>query len=53
MYTKFAGHIKLGGSADSFEKRGVLWRNLDKSQGWAITNHMEFIKSNFQILQVR
>jgi len=52
LYTEFAGHIKLGGAADFFEDGEALWRNFNKSEGWAITSHVEFITSNFQILQV-
>lgn len=38
---KFVDDTKLGGTVDSLEGGEVLQRNPDKSEVWAITNHMK------------
>ena len=41
--SKFAANTELGGAVNSFE---ALYRALDKLEGWAITNHVEFNRNN-------
>lgn len=41
---KLVDNSELAGAADSLEGREVLQRDLDKLQGWAITNCMKFNK---------
>lgn len=39
------GNTKLRGAVDSIKDRGVLQRDPDKFEGWAITNSMKCNKS--------
>ncbi|KAJ7400460.1 hypothetical protein BTVI_105355 [Pitangus sulphuratus] len=47
---KFANDTNLGGAADFFKDREALQGDLNKLEGWEITNHMKFIKGKCQIL---
>ncbi|KAJ7417789.1 rna-directed dna polymerase from mobile element jockey-like [Pitangus sulphuratus] len=44
ILSKCADDTKLEGHVDSLEDREDLQRDLDKSEDWAITNHMKFKK---------
>ncbi|RMC18588.1 hypothetical protein DUI87_04480 [Hirundo rustica rustica] len=46
---KFTDDAKLGGSLDSLEGRKALQRDLNKLEGWTITNHVEFSKAKCRI----
>ncbi|KAJ7408466.1 rna-directed dna polymerase from mobile element jockey-like [Pitangus sulphuratus] len=41
ILSKFADDTKLGGAVESLKVREALKRDLDKSEGWAITNHVK------------
>ena len=43
---KFVDRIKLEVAVDSLKVREALQRDLDKLEGWTITNHMKFNKTN-------
>ena len=41
MLSTFGDDTKLGEAADSLKSREALQRDLNKSEGWAITNRMK------------
>ncbi|KAJ7419449.1 hypothetical protein BTVI_25205 [Pitangus sulphuratus] len=49
---RFVDDTKLGGAAESLEGREGLQRDLDKSEGWAITNHVKFNKRKCWIVHL-
>lgn len=52
LLRSFEVNTDLEGAVDTPEGRDVLQRNLDKTEGWAITNCMKFNKSKCQILRL-
>ncbi|KAK4826985.1 hypothetical protein QYF61_013085 [Mycteria americana] len=50
---KFANYTKLGGAVGSLKGREALQRDLDRTEYWAITNHMEFNKDKCWILHLQ
>ncbi|KAJ7423223.1 rna-directed dna polymerase from mobile element jockey-like [Pitangus sulphuratus] len=52
ILSKFASYTKLGGAADYLGGREALQRDLDRLEGWVITNHMKFNKDLCQILHL-
>ncbi|KAJ7405700.1 rna-directed dna polymerase from mobile element jockey-like [Willisornis vidua] len=46
ILSKFADDTNLGGAVDSLKGRKTLQIDLDKSDDWAITNHMKVYKGN-------
>lgn len=49
---KFADDTKLGGAAEALEGREAPQREFDKSEDWAITNHMNFSEGKCWILHL-
>ncbi|KAJ7419205.1 hypothetical protein WISP_55393 [Willisornis vidua] len=49
---KFADDTKLRAAVGSLEDREALQRDLNKSEDWAITNHMKFNKGRHRILHL-
>lgn len=47
IVSKFAEDIKLWGAVDSLRVTEALQRDLDESESWAVTNHVEFNSAGF------
>ncbi|KAJ7397945.1 rna-directed dna polymerase from mobile element jockey-like [Pitangus sulphuratus] len=52
ILNNFKDDTKLGGAVDSLEGRKALWKDLNKSEDWAITNRMKFNNGKCQILHM-
>ncbi|KAJ7425836.1 hypothetical protein WISP_20396 [Willisornis vidua] len=52
MLSKFNDDTKLGGVVDSLEGGEDLQRNLNKSEDWAVLDHMKFNKAKCRILHL-
>ncbi|KAJ7427892.1 rna-directed dna polymerase from mobile element jockey-like [Willisornis vidua] len=52
ILSKFADDTKLAGAVDSLKGREVPLRDLNKLEGWIITNHMNFSEGKCQILHL-
>ena len=50
--SEFADDTKLGGAVESPAGREASQRDLDRLDGWAITNHRKFSKSKCWILHL-
>lgn len=50
ILSEFADDTKLGRDVDFPKGREALQRDLNKLEGWAITNCVKFNKSKYQIL---
>lgn len=48
----FVDDATLGGAVGCIKGREALQRDLDKLEGWEITNSMKFIKTNCEILHL-
>ncbi|KAJ7403007.1 hypothetical protein BTVI_81466 [Pitangus sulphuratus] len=51
-FRKFPNDTNPGAAVDSLKDREALWRDLDRVESWANTNHVKFNKNKCQIFHL-